>query len=68
MEFFLMKNHTMQSLTTHSVLLCIYLRKSLNGHDCPLPILELPTSTYMTESLWKAVPLLLAVSYNYIAP
>jgi hypothetical protein len=56
----------MDSLTMHSVLLCIYLPKSLNGHDCP--ILELCTSTYMTESLWKAVPLLLGVSYNHTAP
>lgn len=59
---------TMDSLTIHSVLLCIYLRKSLNCRDCPLSIPELPTSMYMTESLWKAVPLLLAVGYNYTAP
>jgi hypothetical protein len=65
---FLMRNHTMNRMTKHFVLVCMYQHKHHNGHDCPLPILELTTRTYMKESLWKAVSLLQAVSYNYTAP
>lgn len=39
----------MESLSMHFVSICIYLYKSLNGHDCLLPILELRTSVKTHE-------------------